>query len=92
MKKLLAAALGVVMLAALPSPGAAQQKAEEKKLPTIPLPRRYAPGDTHFGSTPKKEVPGIESEIPVKGRPSTGIETKQPATGERKDGSRQASC
>jgi hypothetical protein len=49
--------------------------------PPVPTPRTYAPGDAHYGSTPKKEVSGIESETPVKAKSPVGVEMKQPATG-----------
>jgi hypothetical protein len=83
MKKLLTLALALVTLAVFSGLGVAQQKAEEEKPPAVPAPRTYAPGDAHYGSTPKKEISGIESETPVKAKPPVGVEMKQPATGEK---------
>lgn len=84
MKRLLTLVLALVALAVFSGLVAAQQKGEEKKPPAVPAPRTYAPGDAHYGSTPKKEISGIESETPVKAKPPVGVEKKQPATGEKK--------
>jgi len=78
MKKLLTLALALVALAVFSGLGVAQQKAEEKKPPAVPAPRTYAPGDAHYGSTPEKEISGIESEA-LKAQP--GTEMKQPTPG-----------
>lgn len=66
------------------SPEATPARQMENQPPAVPAPRTYRPGDAHYGSTPKKEVSGIESETPVKAKPPVGVEMKQPATGELK--------